>query len=157
MNQPTMTRIIPESFSTHTTEAIYAWLVQSGETHFEVLLTRLPSGDLDDDEIVVYIMEYQAALYCGELLARVAADLSYRVPLENSRQPFCFRFTTDKLEELAETIFHLASADECRVDAERWYYYETEKNRCCAGFFNEEIEPVCYGLMPVLCELLMKY
>ena len=147
-----MLRIVPVSFARHTCEEIYSCLLQSRENSFEVLLPRIPYDA--EYKYILMLDEYQDAIYCGELLSKFGTEFCYRVPLENSRLPFCFRFKTDDIEQLANTIYYLASAAVELVDWDRYYYYLTERNNFC---FDEENCPVCCGLEPISWDLMAKF
>ena len=147
-----MFTIILDRFTQYATKEIYGRLAATGQTVFKIILTRMNHYDKG---IIGYLMvvEYNEALYCGQLLSGLGKDFAYRVPCKNSHHPFYFIIEPDDIEQLALTLFHLASVYD-ENDTKRLDYYDTEKNNFYFSCWDSVITPVCSGFLPVIAKLL---
>lgn len=132
-------------------KGIYIHLMQKNETRFHIIMPRLfiapqdPSFEIEN--------EYDDALYFGQVLSAFSHDFCYNVPSEYSSIPFAWEFSTTDLEKLADTLYYLAkgiaddpeSGDMLILDK-----YWDDKDLFWEQCFNDEIEPVCQGLLYIL-------
>ena len=136
-------------FSEKDFKSIYIHLMQKSETHFRITMPR--DSELQQGDKISIVTEYYDALYFGQKLSELSDDFTYSVPSEYSASPFAFDLITSDMEELADTIFYLIKGivlDSETTDLMEKYWDDKEEfwNHYC----NDEIEPVCYGLLKIM-------
>ncbi len=136
-------------FSEKDFKTIYIHLMQKSETHFLIIMPR-DAEFLEGDNISI-VTEYYDALYFGQKLSELTTDFTYSVPSEFSTSPFSFEFITTDMEKLADTIFYLIKGivlDSETTDVMEKYW--DDKEEFWDQYCNDEIVPVCQGLLHIM-------
>ena len=136
-------------FSDKDFKSIYSHLMQNSETHFRITMPRICMAPKDHK--IEIGTEYYDALYFGQMLSVFSHDFCYNVPSEYSATPFAWEFHTTELEKLADTLFYLIRGivlDEETDNIMEKYWDDKEQfwNQYC----NDEIVPVCQGLLHIM-------
>ena len=136
-------------FSDKDFKSIYILLMQKSETHFRITMPR--DSELQQGDKISIVTEYYDALYFGQKLSEFSDDFTYNVPSEYSSSSFAFELFTSNTEKLADTLFYLIKGivlDSETTDLMEKYWGDKEEfwNQYC----NDEIEPVCYGLLKIM-------
>jgi hypothetical protein len=132
---------------------IYAYLLTNNETAYRIIMEKHFVAPEDDNMEIA--TEYYDALYFGQKLAELSIDFTYNVPSQFSAAPFVYEFTTTDMEKLADTLFYLirgilSDAETTAVMEKYW----DEKELFWAQYCNDEIDPVCHGLLHIMEKML---
>ena len=136
-------------FTAYECKDIYAYLLLQEETVFHIRMEKhfiAPEAQRLDIEL-----EYFDALYFGEKLSEFSDDFVYYTPSEYSRSPFAWHLVTTDMEKLANTLFYLIRGiviKESSTDIMEKYW--DEKDAFWEKYCNDEIEPVCQGLLQIM-------
>lgn len=121
----------------------------SSETTFSITMPRDP--ELQQGDKMSMVTEYYDALYFGQKLSELSNDFTYSVPSEFSASPFAFELITSDMEKLADTIFYLIKGivldSETTAAMEKYW---DDKEEFWAQYCNDEIIPVCQGLLHIM-------
>jgi hypothetical protein len=131
---------------------IYSYLLTNNETFFRIIVEKdfIAPGD-DNMDIAA---EYYDAIYYGQKLSELSSDFCYYVPSEFSASPFVYEFSTTDMEKLAGTMFYLIRGillDEATTDIMDKYL--DDKEIFWDQYCNDEIDPVCHGLIHIMEKL----
>lgn len=136
-------------FTDYDFKAIYTYLMTNNETSFRITMPR--DSELQQGDKISIVTEYYDALYFGQKLSELSNDFTYSVPSEYSQSPFVFEIVTTDLERLADTIFYLIKGIvlDSETTAEMEKYWD-DKEEFWDQYCNDEIEPVCHGLLHIM-------
>lgn len=148
-NYNTMHIIDLLDFADYEPNDIYEYLLLQEETVFYIRWKKdfiAPEAERSNIEA-----EYFDALYFGEKLSEFSDDFVYFTPSEYSRAAFLYRLVTSDMLKLANTLYFLIRGiivDESSFDC--MIKYQVEKNAFWQKYCNDEIEPVCQGLLKIM-------
>jgi hypothetical protein len=128
---------------------IYSYLLTNNEADFRIIVEKLLIAPKDDNMDIA--AEYYDAIYFGQKLAELSIDFTYNVPSEFSKSPFVYEFSTTDMEQLTDTMFYLIRGiliDEETTDIMDKYL--DEKEIFWDQYCNNEIDPVCHGLIHIM-------
>ncbi len=97
---------------------------------------------------------YYDAIYFGEKLSALSTDFSYSVPSACSASPFVFELVTTDMEKLADTIAYLLRPVITGAETDPFEKFLHDQENFWAQYCNDEIEPVCQGLLRVMEKML---
>lgn len=132
---------------------IYTYLLKTHETSFRVMMPKMLLAP--KDARIEIATEYYDALYFGQKLSEFSADFCYQVPSACSETPFAYEFSTTDMEKLADSLFYLIRG--IVLDEETDYIMEKyweEKEQFWEQYCNNQIEPVCHGLLHIMEDML---
>lgn len=136
-------------FSDYDYKSIYAYLMVTNETSFRITMPR--DSELQQGDKISIVTEYYDALYFGQKLSELSNDFTYSVPSEYSASPFTFELNTADMEKLADTIFYLIKGivldSETTAEMEKYW---GDKEKFWEQYCNDQIEPVCHGLLHIM-------
>jgi len=127
---------------------IYAWLLIQEETVFHISMKKF--FVLPEHEKGLIAAEYYDALYLGEKLSEFSDDFGYYTPSEYSRSAFGYDIITGDMEKLADTLFYLIRGVIGNAPKDYKDTYWDDKDAFWWKYNNDEIEPVCKGLLHIL-------
>lgn len=137
-------------FTDYQFKDLYTYLMTNNEISFRITMPRDSELRQRGDKISI-VTEYYDALYFGQKLSELSNDFMYSVPSEFSASPFMYEFTTTDMEKLAETLFYLIRGivlDSETTDIMEKYW--DDKEEFWAKYCNDEIVPVCHGLLHIM-------
>ncbi|MEO5945603.1 MAG: hypothetical protein ABIP79_02215 [Chitinophagaceae bacterium] len=136
-------------FADYEYKDLYAYLMLQNETVFRITMPKDVTASKADK--VMIVTEYYDALYFGQKLSELSHDFCYNVPSEYSESPFAYELSTADMEKLAEIMFYLIRG--IVLDSETTNVMEKywdDKEEFWAQYCNDEIVPVCQGLLHIM-------
>jgi hypothetical protein len=128
---------------------MYSCIMACNETSFRITMPKICIAPKDHS--IEIATDYYDALYFGQVLSVFSHDFCYTVPSEYSDSPFAWEFHTTELEQLADTLYYLIKG--IVLDAETDHImkkYWDDKALFWNQYCNNEIEPVCQGLLKIM-------
>lgn len=136
-------------FADYEYKDLYAYLMLRNETAFRITMPKDVTASKTDK--IMIVTEYYDALYFGQKLSELSDDFCYNVPSEFSASPFAYELSIADIEKLAETLFYLIRGivlDSETTDIMEKYW--DDKEEFWAKYRDDEIVPVCQGLLHIM-------
>lgn len=136
-------------FADYEYKDLYAYFMLKNETVFRIIMPKDVIASKADK--IMIVTEYYDALYFGQKLSELSDDFCYNVPSEYSASPFAYELSITDIEKLAETLFYLIRGivlDSETTDVMEKYW--DDKEEFWTQYCNDEIVPVCQGLLHIM-------